>query len=114
MFNLVMGIIMIGIGTICLVKGCVGTLSPVMIFFGCCMIVFGIVEIIRSKAIRKREQQRKDHEMDVYLKMAEEMGVVVNPITHEIVKKRTINLKTDELVDGYTYYYARRLHSILM
>lgn len=32
------------------------------------MIVFGIVEIIRSKAIRKREQQRKDHEMDVYLK----------------------------------------------
>ena len=62
-------------------------LSPVMIFFGCCMIVFGIVEIIRSKAIRKREQQRKDHEMDVYLKMAEEMGVVVNPITHEIVKK---------------------------
>jgi hypothetical protein len=25
--------------------------------------------------------------MDVYLKMAEEMGVVVNPITHEIVKK---------------------------
>lgn len=66
------------------------------------MIVFGIVEIIRSKAIRKREQQRKDHEMDVYLKMAEEMGVVVNPITHEIVKKRTINLKTDELVDGYT------------
>ena len=54
-----MGIIMIGIGTICLVKGCVGTLSPVMIFFGCCMIVFGIVEIIRSKAIRKREQQRK-------------------------------------------------------
>ena len=71
---------MIGIGTICLVKGCIGTLSPVMIFFGCCMIVFGIVEIIRSKAIRKRE-------MDVYLKMAEEMGVVVNPITHEIVKK---------------------------
>ena len=60
MFNLVMGIVMIGIGTICLVKGCVGTLSPVMIFFGCCMIVFGIVEIIRSKAIRKREQQRKD------------------------------------------------------
>ena len=59
MFNLVMGIIMIGIGTICLVKGCIGTLSPVMIFFGCCMIVFGIVEIIRSKAIRKREQQRK-------------------------------------------------------
>ena len=51
------------------------------------MIVFGIVEIIRSKAIRKREQQRKDHEMDVYLKMAEEVGVVVNPITHEIVKK---------------------------
>ena len=44
-------------------------------------------EIIRSKAIRKREQQRKGHEMDVYLKMAEEMGVVVNPITHEIVKK---------------------------
>lgn len=32
MFNLVMGIVMIGIGTICLVKGCVGTLSPVMIF----------------------------------------------------------------------------------
>ena len=87
MFNLVMGIVMIGIGTICLVKGCVGTLSPVMIFFGCCMIVFGIVEIIRSKATRKREQQRKGHEMDVYLKMAEEMGVVVNPITHEIVKK---------------------------
>ena len=50
MFNLVMGIVMIGIGTICLVKGCVGTLSPVMIFFGCCMIVFGIVEIIRSKS----------------------------------------------------------------
>ena len=50
MFNLVMGIVMIGIGTICLVKGCVGTLSPVMIFFGCCMIVFGIVEIIRMSA----------------------------------------------------------------
>lgn len=88
MFNFVMGIVMAGAGVVCLIKGCVGRLSPALIFFGCCMIVFGIVEIIRSKNIRKKEQQRKEHEMDAYLRMAAEMGVVVNPITKEIVKKK--------------------------
>ena len=34
MFNLVMGIVMFGFGSVCVVIGCVGAFSPVMIFYG--------------------------------------------------------------------------------
>ena len=100
MFNLVMGIVMIGIGTICLVKGCVGTLSPVMIFFGCCMIVFGIVEIIRSKAIRKREQQRKESKefMDDLTTRDQRMMFGILTMVHTAESKKQLDADTETLL----------------
>ncbi len=92
MFNMVMGIIMVGIGIVCMICGIVGDVSAPLIFFGCLMLGFGIVEIIRGKKSRERVKDRKNNEMDAYLKIASEMGVVVNPITKEIVSK---NDKTD-------------------
>ncbi len=87
MFNMVMGIIMVGVGIVFLLLGIVGEISAGQIFFGCLMLGFGIVEIVRGKKNREKSKQRKDSEMDAYLKMASEMGVVVNPITKEIVSK---------------------------
>ncbi len=87
MFNFVMGIIMIGAGVICLFMGIAGDFQPALVFLGSCLLLFGIVEIIRSKSIRANKARRKEAEMDAYLRMAAEMGVVVNPITKEVVKK---------------------------
>jgi uncharacterized membrane protein HdeD (DUF308 family) len=97
MFNLVMGVIMIGIGIVSLIFGSVGKVNPVLIFFGCAMVIFGITETIRSRSIRRRNKDRKQSEMDAYLRMASEMGVVVNPITKEVVqKKETDNENRDD------------------
>lgn len=95
MFNLVMGIIMVGVGVIALVMGAVGGANPVPIFFGCAIAMFGVVEIIRSKAIREREKRKKASEMDAYLRLAQEMGVVVNPITKEIVSKKEASVGSE-------------------
>lgn len=95
MFNLVMGIIMVGIGCVCLVWGVFSKVMAVPIFFGTAMLIFGITEIIRSKAIRQRKKDKKSSEFDAYMRIAEEMGVVVNPITHEIVSKKNESQKTD-------------------
>lgn len=79
-------------GLISVVKGImspVGSTSmAVFIFFGVMLFIFGIVEIIRSRKIRKRKKDNKNREFDAYMRMASEMGVVVNPITHEIVKTK--------------------------
>lgn len=91
MFNLVMGILMVGVGCLCLVWAFFSKTMAVQIFFGCAMIIFGIVEIIRSKAIRERKKRAKDREFDAYMMMAEQMGVVVNPITGEVVSKKKGN-----------------------
>jgi uncharacterized membrane protein HdeD (DUF308 family) len=96
MFNLVMGVIMIGIGIVSLIFGSVGKVNPVFIFFGCAMVIFGITETIRSRSIRRRNKDRKQSEMDAYLRMASEMGVVVNPITKEVVSKKDDDNESDE------------------
>lgn len=87
MFNLVMGILMVGVGCLCLVWAFFSKTMAVQIFFGCAMMIFGIVEIIRSKSIRERKKGAKNREFDAYMMMAQQMGVVVNPITGEIVSK---------------------------
>lgn len=93
MFNLVMGIVMVFAGLISVIKGIISpvgsTSMAVFIFFGVMLFVFGIVEIVRSRKIRKRKNENKNKEFDAYMRMASEMGVVVNPITHEIVKKES-------------------------
>ncbi len=88
MFNLVMGVIMVGVGCLCLVWAFFSKVMAVQIFFGCSMMIFGIVEIIRSRAIRKRKKEAKNREFDAYMMMAKEMGVVVNPVTGEIISKK--------------------------
>lgn len=87
MFNMVMGVIMAGVGVVCMLYGIVGNISASMIFFGCLMLGFGIVEIVRGKKNRENRKRHKDSEMDAYLRIASEMGVTVNPITKEIVSK---------------------------
>ncbi len=87
MFNLVMGILMVGVGCLCLVWAFFSKTMAVQIFFGCALMIFGIVEIIRSKSIRERKKGAKNREFDAYMMMAQQMGVVVNPITGEIVSK---------------------------
>ncbi len=96
MFNLVMGILMVGVGCLCLVWAFFSKTMAVQIFFGCAMIIFGIVEIIRSKSIRERKKRAKDREFDAYMMMAEQMGVVVNPITGEVVSKKK-EAQTEEI-----------------
>ncbi|MGN0395664.1 MAG: DUF308 domain-containing protein [Coprococcus sp.] len=96
MFNLVMGIIMVGVGCICLVWAFFSKTMAVQIFFGCAMMIFGIVEIIRSKSIRNRKKAARNREFDAYMMMAQQMGVVVNPITGEIVSKENSSEKEDE------------------
>lgn len=87
MFNLIMGILMVGVGCLCLVWAFFSKTMAVQIFFGCAMMIFGIVEIIRSKSIRERKKRAKNREFDAYMMMAQQMGVIVNPITGEIVSK---------------------------
>lgn len=93
MFNLVMGVLMVATGCICLVWAFFSKTMAVQVFFGCALLMFGIVEMVRSKAIRKRKKLAKDREFDAYMMMAQSMGVVVNPITGEIVSK---NKKEDD------------------
>lgn len=97
MFNLVMGIIMVAGGCISLAWGIIDGARPFPVCIGCTLLVFGIVEIIRSKSIRERSKRRKENEMDVYLRLASEMGVVVNPITKEVISK---NKDQQEMADG--------------
>lgn len=81
MFNLIMGIIMLFAGLLCVIFGIAGSAVPASmaayIFIGVMLFVFGIVEIVRSRKLRKRKSLQKDREFDAYMKMASEMGVVV-------------------------------------
>ena len=103
MFNLVMGIIMVFAGVISVAKGVMSSAGSAsmaaFIFLGVMLFVFGIVEIIRSTQIRKKKKANKNKELDAYLQMASEMGVVVNPITHEIVHAKKSDEDTDEKDD---------------
>lgn len=96
MFNFIMGIIMVVGGCISLAWGVIDGARPFPVCIGCTLIVFGIVEIIRSKSIRERNKRRKENEMDVYLRLASEMGVVVNPITKEVVSKNKDQQEQEE------------------
>lgn len=100
MFNFVMGIIMVIGGCISLAFGVVGGAKPFPVCIGCTLIVFGIVEIIRSKSIREKNKRRKENEMDVYLRLASEMGVVVNPITKEVVSKNKDQQEQEETTEN--------------
>lgn len=99
MFNLVMGIIMVVGGSISLAWGIIAGAKASLVCIGCSLLIFGIVEIIRSKSIRERSKRRKENEMDVYLRLASEMGVVVNPITKEVVSKNKDQQENAESTD---------------
>ena len=80
MFNFVMGIVMIGIGSI----------SVAHAFFsknmaGILMIGFGIVELVRSRGVKARKKAARDREFDMYNLIASEMGVKINPLTGEML-----------------------------
>lgn len=44
------------------------------IFFGVLMIGFGIVEMVRSRGMKKRKKEARDREFDMYTMIAEQMG----------------------------------------
>lgn len=56
------------------------------IFFGVLMIGFGIVEMVRSRGMKKRKKEARDREFDMYTMIAEQMGVKINPVTGEVIK----------------------------
>lgn len=100
MFNLIMGIIMVIGGSISLAWGVLHHAAPFPVCVGCTLIVFGIVEIIRSRSIRQKKKDRSESEMDMYLRLADEMGVIVNPITKEVVRKQEQSeAKTEEAAE---------------
>ncbi|MBO5261081.1 MAG: DUF308 domain-containing protein [Coprococcus sp.] len=88
MFNLVMGVVMIGLGVVSLVAAFFTDQMAGFLFFGTLMLGFGIVELIRSKSVRQKRQAAKDREFDMYTRMAAQFGVNINPITGEIVDKK--------------------------
>lgn len=88
MFNFVMGIVMIGVGTFCGVSGAVsssGTSMAGLIFFGVLLIGFGIVELVRSRTVRENKKRAREREFDMYSMIAADMGVKINPLTGEVV-----------------------------
>lgn len=86
MFNMVMGIVMIGIGVISVARAFFTQQMAGYIFFGVLMIGFGVVELIRSRSIKARKQAARDREFDMYNLIASQMGVKINPITGEVMK----------------------------
>jgi uncharacterized membrane protein HdeD (DUF308 family) len=82
---------MVVVGVAFLITGFVADIAilnlAIFVCLGCFLSIFGIVEIIRSKNIRQRKAKARESEFDAYVRIAAEMGVVVNPITHEVVKK---------------------------
>lgn len=91
MFNFVMGIVMMDVGTFCAVLGVVsrsGTKMAGMIFFGVLMLGFGVVELVRSKKVRENKKRAREREFDMYSMIAAEMGVKINPLTGEVVGKK--------------------------
>lgn len=89
MFNLVMGIVMIGTGAVSVAAAFFTKQMAGFIFFGVMMIGFGIVELVRSGNVRKRKKASRDREFDMYSQIAAQMGVRINPLTGEIVDKKT-------------------------
>ena len=95
MFNFVMGILMIGAGTISVVHAFFSSQMAGFVFFGVLMIGFGIVELVRSRNIKKQKKAARDREFDLYNMVASQMGVKINPLTGEILGE----CKSDEQTD---------------
>ncbi len=85
MFNFVMGIVMIGIGSISVAHAFFSKNMAGFIFFGILMIGFGIVELVRSRGVKARKKDARDREFDMYNLIASEMGVKINPLTGEML-----------------------------
>ena len=62
MFNFVMGIVMIGIGSISVAHAFFSKNMAGFIFFGILMIGFGIVELVRSRGVKARKKAARDRE----------------------------------------------------
>ncbi|CCZ91924.1 DUF308 domain-containing protein [Coprococcus eutactus] len=86
MFNFVMGIVMVGIGVLSVTRAFFTNRMAGYIFFGVLMIGFGIVEMVRSRGMKKRKKEARDREFDMYTMIAEQMGVKINPVTGEVIK----------------------------
>ena len=65
------------------------------VFFGVLMIGFGIVELVRSRNIKKQKKAARDREFDLYNMVASQMGVKINPLTGEMLGE----CKSDEQTD---------------
>lgn len=90
-------------GCISLAWGIVAGAQALPVCLGCTLIIFGIVEVIRSKSIRERNKRRKESEMDAYLRIASSMGIVVNPITQEVVSKKKDQIEDNNVQEETTY-----------
>ena len=101
MFNMVMGIVMTVIGVVSVARAFFTTQMAGYIFFGMLMIGFGIVEMVRSRGVRRRKQQARDREFDMYTMIASQMGVKINPVTGEVLEttKNPKENKHEETVD---------------
>lgn len=93
MFNMVMGIVMVGVGIISIARAFFTTQMAGYIFFGILMIGFGIVELVRSRKVKARKKAARDREFEMYKLIATQMGVKINPITGELMDKKE---KTEE------------------
>lgn len=101
MFNMVMGILMTVIGVVSVARAFFTNQMAGYIFFGMLMIGFGIVEMVRSRGVRRRKQQARDHEFDMYTMIASQMGVKINPVTGEVLatQKNSEESNKEETVD---------------
>ena len=79
-------VVMVGIGVLSVTRAFFTNRMAGYIFFGVLMIGFGIVEMVRSRGMKKRKKEARDREFDMYTMIAEQMGVKINPVTGEVIK----------------------------
>ena len=96
-----MGIVMVGIGVLSVARAFFTNQMAGYIFFGILMIGFGIVEMVRSRGMKKRKKEDRDREFNMYTMIAEQMGVKINTLTGEVIKEtkdqpQTIDNETQE------------------